>query len=30
MIAANGTKIENFGQKLITFKGLKSPFKGRA
>jgi hypothetical protein len=30
MIAANGTKIENFGQKLITFKGLKSPFNGRA
>jgi hypothetical protein len=30
MIAANGTKIENFGQKLITFKGLKSPFTGQA
>ena len=30
MIAANGTKIENFGQKVITFKGLKSPFTGPA
>jgi hypothetical protein len=30
MVAANGTKIENFGQKLISFKGLKSPFSGRA
>jgi hypothetical protein len=30
MVAANGTVIENFGQKIITFKGEKSPFKGRA
>ena len=30
LIAANGTKIENFGQKVITFKGTKSPFTGLA
>ena len=30
MVAANGTKIENYGQKLVTFTGLKSPFTGRA
>ena len=30
MVAANGTKIENFGQKVITFKGVRSPFSGRA
>ena len=30
MVVANGTKIENFGQKLITFKGVRSPFSGRA
>jgi hypothetical protein len=30
MVAANGTKIENFGQRLVTFKGLRSPFTGRA
>jgi hypothetical protein len=30
MVAANGTAIENIGQKIITFKGEKSPFKGRA
>jgi hypothetical protein len=29
MVAANGTKIENYGQKVITFTGLKSPFTGR-
>jgi hypothetical protein len=30
MVAANGTKIDNFGQRLVTFKGLRSPFTGRA
>ena len=30
MVAANGTKIENYGQKLITFKGVQPLFSGGA
>ena len=30
MIAANGTKIYNYGQKMIKFKGRQSVFSGRA
>ena len=30
MVAANGTRIANYGQKLIKFKGQQSSFTGRA
>ena len=30
MIAANGTKINNYGQKMIKFKSKQSVFSGRA